>query len=289
MTKKAIKAEDIIDAIQDPKITEILMKNLTQLITPIVEIVVVKMSASLSEAFEKMVDQKISTNQETIIASCDTKLFQAQEIITKAYTEKITHLEDELARFTVRMDVLAVQSRAKSLIIHGLDEDSLRETAPKDADYGVWRSNQQQVLTHTVLELCRSRLNMGLGEIDISGIRRIAQKKDSKSRPVLVEFTSKLTRDKIYQSKKMLKPSDGHFGPQIFINENLIRHNANLFFCARKLLREKKTSAAWSMNGAVYMYIKMDPSLVSRPKRITKAERAPDMSTAGSRVTIAAL
>src|SRR6218665_618583 len=79
MTKKAIKAEDIIDAIQDPKITETLMKNLTHLITPIVEIVVAKMSASLSEAFEKMVDQKISTNQETIIASCDTKLSQAQD------------------------------------------------------------------------------------------------------------------------------------------------------------------------------------------------------------------
>jgi len=273
MTKKAIKAEDIIDAIQDPKITEILMKNLTQLITPIVEIVVAKMSASLSEAFEKMVDQKISTNQETIIASCDTKLFQAQESITKAYTEKITHLEDELARFTVRMDVLDVQSRAKSLIIHGLDEDSLSETAPKDADYGVWRSNQQQVLTHSVLELCRSRLNMELAEIDISDIRRIAQKKDSKSRPVLVEFKSKLTRDKIYQSRKILKPSDGHFGPQIFINENLTRHNANLFFCARKLLKEKKISAAWSMNGAVY--IKMDPSLDSRPKRITKLNELP--------------
>ena len=94
-----------------------------------------------------MVDQKISTNQETIVASCDTKLFQAREIITKAYTEKITHLEDELARFTVRMDILDVQSRAKSLIIHGLDEDSLSETAPKDADYGVWRSNKQQSLS----------------------------------------------------------------------------------------------------------------------------------------------
>src|SRR6218665_3222060 len=83
-----------------------------------------------------------------------------------------------------------------------------------------------------------------------SDIRRIAQKKDSKFRPVLVEFTSKLTKDKLYQSRKMLKPSDGHFGPQIFINENLTRHNANLFCCARKLIREKKISAAWSMNGA---------------------------------------
>src|SRR6218665_927122 len=138
--------------------------------------------------FEKTVDQKFSTNPETIIVSCYTKLFQALEIITKAYTEKITHLEDELARFTVRMDVLDVQSRAKSLIIHGPNEDSLSETTPKGADYGVWRCNQQQILTHSVLELCRSRLNMELGDIDISDIRRIAQKKDFKSRPVLVEI-----------------------------------------------------------------------------------------------------
>src|SRR6218665_1791240 len=174
-----------------------------------------------------------------------------------------------------------------SLYIHGLDEDSLSETAPKDADYGVWRSNQQQVLTHSVLELCRSRLNMELAEIDISDIRRIAQKKDSKSRPVLVEFKSKLTRDKIYQSRKILKPSDGHFGPQIFINENLTRHNANLFFCARKLLKEKKDLSClvdeWS---GVYQD---GPISGLTPKENHQAERAPDMSNAGSRVTIAAL
>src|SRR6218665_1149351 len=248
------------------------MKNLTQLITPIVEIVVAKMSASLSEAFEKWSTRKSQLTKKPSSHLVTRSFSKLTRLSQRPIPKKITHLEDELARFTVRMDALDIQSRGKSLIIYGVDEDSLIETVPKDADYGVWRSNQQQVLTHSVLELCRPRLNMELAEIDISDIR-IAQKKNSKSRPVLVEFKSKLTRDKIYQSRKILKPSDGHFGRQIFINENLTRHNANLFFCAQKLLKEKKISAAWSMNGAVY--IKMDPSLDSRPKRITKLNELP--------------
>src|SRR6218665_1530241 len=159
------------------------MKNLTQLITPIVEIVVAKMSASLSEAFEKWSTRKSQLTKKPSSHLVTRSFSKLRRVSQRPIPKKITHLEDELARFTVRMDVLDVQSRAKSLIIHGLGEDSLSETAPKDADYGVWRSNQQQVLTHSVLELCRSRLNMELGEIDISDIRRIAQKKDSNPDP----------------------------------------------------------------------------------------------------------
>ena len=60
MAKKPIKADDIIDAVQDPKILDLLMNNLTQYLTPLIEMIVEKMSAKLSEAFEKMVDQKIA-------------------------------------------------------------------------------------------------------------------------------------------------------------------------------------------------------------------------------------
>jgi len=82
-------------------------------------------------------------------------------------------------------------------------------------------------------------------------------------------FGSKFTtRDKIYQSKKMLKPSKGSTGPQVFINENLTKHNANIFYRAWRLLKDTLISAAWITNGVVY--IKISSSLDEKPRRITK-------------------
>ncbi len=65
----------------------------------------------------------------------------------------------------------------------------------------------------------------------------------------------------------MFKTSHESTEPKIFINENLTKVNANLFFCARKLVKNKKLAAAWTTNG--YVYVKTDQDPNARAKRIT--------------------
>ena len=48
--KQPIQPEDIIDAIQHKSIVDIMMDNVTQYFTPLVELMVNKLTASLSEA-----------------------------------------------------------------------------------------------------------------------------------------------------------------------------------------------------------------------------------------------
>jgi len=92
-------------------------------------------------------------------------------------------------------------------------------------------------------------------------------KKGNSLRPVLIEFTTKIIRDRIYESRKMFKTSHESTEPKIFINENLTKVNANLYFCARKLVKNKKLAAAWTTNG--YVYVKADQDPNARAKRIT--------------------
>jgi len=67
MDKKAVKIDDIIKAIQDPKTMEILTAKLK----PLNELVLNAMTVSLTASLEKIVDQKIAEASEILIMSTD--------------------------------------------------------------------------------------------------------------------------------------------------------------------------------------------------------------------------
>ena len=61
--------------------------------------------------------------------------------------------------------------------------------------------------------------------------------------------------------------------PAVYINEHLTPSRAGILKEARKLVREKKLSGAWTMNGSVF--IKLFDLPDSRPKRVTDIKHLP--------------
>ena len=61
-------------------------------------------------------------------------------------------------------------------------------------------------------------------------------------------------------AKKLLKDA----GNRIFVNEHLTKLNGDIYFEARKLVREKKLFAAWTHNGLVLTRLSSDP--LCKPK-----------------------
>src|SRR6218665_1516944 len=170
------------------------------------------MSAALSASFEKMVDNKISSSHDSISKACDDKISQSHCAITSAYDHKIAQLEDEVNKLNARLDDQDTQSRSKSLVLFGVVEPTPHESS-SETDLGSLRSAQQHDLLQSVLSLCCDWLHIALTEQDISDVRRLPRK--TGIRPILVEFTSKRIRDKVYHARLLLKVSDGQQTPRM--------------------------------------------------------------------------
>src|SRR6218665_88424 len=200
--KQPIHPEDVIDAIQHKSIVDIMMDNVTQYFTPLVELIVNKMTASLSEALEKMVDQKVADSSEATIKICDEKISVVRQDIMNANEEKTTRLEKTLAILERRLDGHDIQGRSKTLIVYGLDEDTWVKRAFRDTTTEAAPTSTQlrMNLIRSVIDLCSARLQINLPESDISDVRRFAEKKGNSPRPVLIEFTTKIIRDRIYST-----------------------------------------------------------------------------------------
>src|SRR6218665_1296929 len=266
--KKAIEAEDIMDAKQDTRIVEIMTSNVIPFLTPITEIVVNKMTAALSEALEKMVNQKVTEGREATIKVCEEKISEVRENIMKINEEKVLHLEKSLILLEKRLEDQSIQGRSKSLIIHGLKEDPWVERSFENlkTEMAPTRIQQRAILIQTITNICQERLQINLAESDITDARRIAPSKGNNPGQVLVDFSTKYIRDRICQARTSLKTSRGSNEPRIFVNENLTQANANLFFAARGLVKNKKLSSAWTMNE--YVHVKSDSDSNAKPKRI---------------------
>src|SRR6218665_3721194 len=256
-----------MDAMKDTRIVEIITTNVIPFLTPIIEIVVNQMTAALSEALEKMVNQKVTEGREATIKICEEKISEVRENM-KINEEKVLHLEKYLISLEKRLEDQAIQGRSKSLVIHGLKEDPWVERSFENlnTEMAPTRILQRASLIQTITNICHERLQINLAESDITDARRIAPSKGNNPGQVLVDFSTKYIRDRIYQARTSFKTSRGSSEPRIFVNENLTKANANLFFAARSLVKNKKLSSAWTMNG--YVYVKSDSDSNAKPKRI---------------------
>src|SRR6218665_1669457 len=117
---------------------DLLRTNLSEYFTPIIELVVAKMSASVSTSFEKMVDNKISSSYDSISKACDGKISQSHCAITSTYDHKIAQLDDEVNKLNPRLDDQDTQSRSKSLVLFGVVEATSHESS-SETDLGSLR------------------------------------------------------------------------------------------------------------------------------------------------------
>jgi len=92
----------------------------------------------------------------------------------------------------------------------------------------------------------------------------------NKVRPLVVRFTNRRSRDMILRAKKVLRTEPGD---RVYVSEQLTRAASGIFFEARKLVKEKKLNAAWTINGRVH--IKKTPDLKKKPTIIQNLEDLP--------------
>ena len=109
----------------------------------------------------------------------------------------------------------------------------------------------------SVMGFCRDMLGVEIGLQDISLAHRLKAGAKDSTRPVIVRFTNRRARNLVYGSRKRLKD---HQANRIFISEHLTKAAADLFFEARRMLRERKIYGAWTQSGQVYVRFSPDPS-----------------------------
>ena len=92
------------------------------------------------------------------------------------------------------------------------------------------------------------RIDPNINTNDIFDAYRIGNPKDvdgkpKKSRPILVKFKERKTRNSVYRNKKKIRTDDqiNQARNRIFINENLCKESKDLFRKANVLKKEKKT------------------------------------------------
>ena len=174
--------------------------------------------------------------------------FAVKEEMTKLIG-KVNELNEENNRLKTRIDIVETQLRANNLVICGLPDASLAEVvATSSGD----KAGQEQGVTRrdtiqAVVNCCNSKLGANISENDIQASYRIPSK--SGPRPIVGSFTSKMVRDRVYALRKSLHKDRSS---KIFINEHLTKPNSEIFARARKLVKDKKLSSAWTWNGHVY-------------------------------------
>src|SRR6218665_2033561 len=201
-----------------------------------------------------MMDQKITDRVAEIKASSDAKWV------------KINH---HIEVINVRIEEADIRPRSKSLIMHGMPDqprfdastisqtelNSRSETSttvrPDDsstAQTGTTSSRRNQrsmELLESFLHISRTYLDIDLSADDITDIHRIYIKNGKQPTPVVVEFFSKMARDRILQSRKQLRSAPAIRDHPIYINENLTKRNAHVFALARRLVKDKVIHSEW--------------------------------------------
>ena len=159
-----------------------------------------------------------------------------------------------------RLDDMDAYSRSDNLIIRGLPERRAAERAsasPSLDDGASALKEGSGSVEATVLDFCNEVLGVRVDERDISIAHRLKATKNEQVRPVIVRFVNRKTRNAVYEARKRLKD----LNKSIFVSEHLSKSASDLFYEARKLLKEKKIHGTWTQNGQVLVKFSSDPNV----------------------------
>ena len=238
---RKFKPEEFVDLLTDSKIVEALAKALAPLI-----------ALSIDETLSKKLEGLSATVRE--LKNDNTRLTKQCEVLA---TEN-NNLKKELADQNHRIDDLETYSRCSNLIIRGLPEQSSSERATAalaTSDTTVLNESHLSV-EKSVLAFCNDKLNVHVKDSDIAIAHRLKKGPRDSVRPVIVRFINRRVRNDVYFARKQLKGQNS----QVFISEHLTKNASDLFFEARKLLKEKRIFSTWTHNGQVFIKFTSDPS-----------------------------
>jgi len=172
--------------------------------------------------------------------------------------------------FAAKLDALEAYQRSDNVVVRGLTESMYAEvgslSAGKDDDEMI-RSETVVAAEETFLKFCNVRLHVKLTSSDISTAHRLPESSNDKARLLIIRFTNRRSRDLVLRAKKILRTDPGE---RIFLSEQLTKMVSNIFYEARKQVKEKKLFATWTTNGQVF--IKKTSDTNERPLFIMNVE-----------------
>lgn len=223
--------ESVLEAILDPKACEAIANALAPFLTKILSDIINNKFLELSTRVDAL----------------------------EAETSKLQGVVQEQAR---RIEGMEAYSRTDQLVIRGLPEVTYAERASASTTPGIGIQESVDAVEKAFIAFCGDKLNVTVDQRDISIIHRLKAGSRDSVRPVIVRFTNKKIRNIVYNAKKLLRGS----GSNIYVSEHLTKLNSNLFFEARKLLKERKIYGCWTTGGIVHVKFSPDPG--SRPTPI---------------------
>lgn len=132
-------------------------------------------------------------------------------------------------------------------------------------------SEPKESLLKTVLNTTRA-LNMQVEQSDINDVYRISTTKDAANKTVIVDFVSKLTKERVLNqykkhNREKRQLTTEHIkvsGPAkpIFISENLSAYMKRVFFLARDFKKTYNYGFCWVKNGKIYLRMKEGALLI---------------------------
>ena len=207
--------------------------------------------------------QKISEKVEKSVVDLIGEAIKKQ---LQPLMERIKIISEENKNLRGRVDQLETQLRSNNLVIHGIPESTFAEAASVSmGEEYLQKSPSRSDTVKAVIECCKSKLGLEISASDITAGYRISGPKKT-PRPIVVGFATRIVRDRVYESRKLLRKQVG--ATKVYINEHLTRTNSEIFAAGRRLFKDRKIPSIWTRNG--YVYVKRTE--MDKPLRISSLE-----------------
>jgi len=248
-----VKVEDVIETLLDQRVIDAICKSLMPMIALTVE---------------EAMDKKLRSILRDIAALKKENVSHRLEI--GKLQASVADLQNSERGHKAKLEALEAYQRSDNVVIRGLPESTYAEAGCPSAGSDIASTDRGETSVAaeaTFLRFCNDRLHIQLKPEDISTVHRLPRGNKDKVRPLVVRFASRRSRDAVLRAKKVLhtKPGD-----RIFVSEQLTKAASNMFFEARKLVREKKLHAAWTINGRIHIKKTSNPS--ERPTVVQSLE-----------------
>ena len=185
--------------------------------------------------------------------------FEQREIKLKACQQKIHDLER----------TISTQGRRESTRTEIIYAQCLTSPEQRKRNFNLLSVglHPARATIKDVLPLFNNRLGAGIFESDLMNVCTLGL--DKSQRPITrVIFNTMHARQRVYLKRTLLR------GDQIYINEDLMPHLAQLHFQARLLCRERRINRSWTLLGQLYVKITEDGPAV----RITSVRDLSDIA-----------
>lgn len=174
------------------------------------------------ELIQKVVEKVLTSDSfmKKLIDIIWSEVSTKMELQVQKLEEKVISLENKLLETT---DALGQYSRSNNLRFYGIPEQP------------------QEKAEETIINLCKTKLNININETEIDICHRLASREGG-TRPIIVKFCRRFTKQHIYNNKSKLK------GSKIVIREDLTVRRVGILKAA---IKECGVGKVWTSQGKI--------------------------------------